>query len=91
MPRKTYQACLLALLLVAIVLAAQCHCCGELNSQILVSHVCPICSTVSSLVVTQSPGITLVPALTWVTLVPLVVFDLSATPHTTSPRAPPLL
>src|ERR1700730_15028135 len=91
MPHKTYQACLLALLLVAVVLAAQWHCCGEPNSQILVSHVCPICSAVSSLVVTQSPGITMVPALNWVKLLPLVVFDLSATPRTTSPRAPPLL
>src|ERR1700693_3135626 len=45
MPGKAKQVYFLALLLVAVVVAAQLHCCVELNSNTLDSHVCPICSS----------------------------------------------
>ena len=91
MPVKTKHAYLLALLLVAVVLAAQLHCCcGELNANILDSHVCPICPSAGAAIATPSPNLAMAPAMNRLEvfritpLVPVVVL------RNIAPRAPPV-
>ena len=85
------KARLCALLLGIIFLAAQFHFCADLTVTPSASHLCPICSTVGSVVATQTPSVAMVPVLNRLEVTPLVVFDLSAVPRATSPRAPPAL
>jgi hypothetical protein len=79
----------LALLFGIIFLAAQLHCCVDLNSRTLDSHVCPICSATGAAIVTASPIIALVPAINRLEVfvvpatVPVVVL------RNVGPRAPP--
>ncbi len=54
MPVKTKCVYILALLLAVIFLAAQLHCCVELNSVSAGSHACPICAAAGSVIVTPS-------------------------------------
>jgi hypothetical protein len=88
---KTQRIRVLALLLGVIFLGAQFHFCADLTVTPSAWHICPICSTVGSLVATQTPSIAMVPVLNRLEVTPLVVFDLSAAPRATSPRAPPAL
>jgi len=79
----------LALLLGVVFLAAQLHCCVDLNSRTLDSHVCPICSTAGAAIATPSLTIATVPAINR-----LEVFVVTATvpvvvPRNVGPRAPP--
>jgi len=79
----------LALLLGVVFLAAQLHCCVDLNSRTLDSHVCPICSTAGAAIATPSLTIATVPAINRLEVfvvtdtVPVVV------PRNVGPRAPP--
>jgi hypothetical protein len=88
---KTQRLRTLAILFAIVFLGAQFHSCADPNSTPFTSHICPICSTVGSVVATQSPGIAIVPVLNRLEVDPLVVFDLSAAPRATCPRAPPAL
>jgi hypothetical protein len=88
---KAQRIRVLAFLLGIVFLGAQFHFCADLTATPSVSHLCPICSTVGSLVATQTPSIAMVPVLNRLEVTPLVVFDLSAAPRATSPRAPPAL
>jgi hypothetical protein len=91
MPGKKQRLRTLAFLLGIVFLGAQFHFCADLTSTPLASHICPICSTVGSVVATQAPGVAMVPVVNRLEVAPLVVFDLSAAPRATSPRAPPAL
>jgi hypothetical protein len=79
----------LALLLGIVFLAAQLHCCVDLNSRTVDSHVCPICSATGTAIPTASLIIAMVPAINR-----LEVFVVTATVtvvvlHNVGPRAPP--
>jgi len=82
-------AFILAALLAGILFGAQLHCCVDLNSQALDSHLCPICSVAGSAIVATAPHVEMVPAINRLeefcvsTAVPLVV------PRSIAPRAPP--
>src|SRR5258708_5606927 len=54
MPEKSKRFLFLALLLGGTLLAAQLHCCVDLNSPSLDSHVCPLCSAAGTAVQTSS-------------------------------------
>src|SRR3989440_7704518 len=85
------QTCLLILLFGAVFLASQLHYCCELTVTPSASHVCPLCSTASSVVTTQSPAIAMVPVTNRLELTPLVILASSEDPPAASPRAPPAL
>ena len=80
----------LAALLASVLFGAQLHCCLDLSSQTIDSHVCPVCSVAGSAVLTASLAVELAPAInrlenfTVVAAVPLVV------PRSIAPRAPPV-
>lgn len=83
------QAKILALLLGIIFLVAQLHCCVDLNSRTVDSHVCPICSATGAAIATASLILAMVPAINrlvifvMTTTVPVVVL------RSVGPRAPP--
>ncbi|HET7106015.1 MAG TPA: hypothetical protein VFI38_04335 [Candidatus Acidoferrum sp.] len=89
MPAKSKRFFFVALLLGGLLLAGQLHCCVDLNSRSLDSHVCPICSAAGtalptpSLVVEMAPSVDRVEVSGVVVSVPLVV------PRSIAPRAPP--
>ena len=91
MPEKSRRFFFLALLLGGILLAAQLHCCVDLNSRALDSHVCPICSAAGTAIAPPSLGVEMAPAINRLEIsgmptgVPLVV------PRSIAPRAPPAL
>jgi hypothetical protein len=91
MQAKTHRIRILALLLGIIFLGAQFHFCTDLTSAPSASHICPICSTAGSVVVTQSPSIVIVPVTGQLVAAPEVVSVFSVVPRATSPRAPPVL
>ena len=82
-------AFVLAALLASVLFGAQLHCCLDLNSQTLDSHLCPICSVAGSAIVTAAPHVEMAPAVNRLeefrvsTVVPPVV------PRDIAPRAPP--
>jgi hypothetical protein len=86
---NTQRIRVLALLLGIVFLGAQFHFCADLTATPSASHICPICSTVGSVVATQTPSIAIVPVLDRLEVTPLVVSVFSAVPRATSPRAPP--
>ena len=91
MQAKTKRIRILALLLGVIFLGAQFHFCTDLTATPSASHICPVCSTVGSVVATQSPVIAIVPATNRLEVAPTVVSVSSAVPRAASPRAPPAL
>ncbi len=91
MPVWTDRARILVLLLGIIFLAAQFHFCADLTVTSSASHFCPTCSTVGSVVATQTPGIAMMPITDRLELPLLVASVFSAVPRATSPRAPPSL
>ncbi len=82
---------ILALLLGVIFLGAQFHFCADLTAAPSASHICPLCSTVASVVATQSPVIAIVPVMNRLEVALSIVSISSAVPCATSPRAPPAL
>jgi len=82
-------ALLLAALLASVLFGAQLHCCLDLTSQSIDSHVCPICSVAGAAIVTSSPTMEMAPAINRLedfsapAIVSLVV------PRDIAPRAPP--
>ena len=86
---KTKRVYFLALLLGAVFLAAQLHCCVDIHSRTMDSHVCPICSTAGTAIATPSLVLEMVPVtnrlevFAVVAVVPVVVF------RNVAPRAPP--
>jgi hypothetical protein len=89
MPAKTKRVYVLALLLGVVFLAAQLHCCLELNSGTLDSHLCPICSTTGSAVAAPSLTMAMVPAINRLEVLPVVATVLVVVLRNITPRAPP--
>jgi hypothetical protein len=89
MPRKTRRIYFLVLLLGFVFLAAQLHCCLELNSRAMDSHACPICSTAGTAITTPFLVMEMMPSMHRLEVsgvmatVPAVVF------RNVAPRAPP--
>jgi hypothetical protein len=89
MPGKAKRFYFLAFLLVAVVVAAQLHCCVELNSDTLDSHVCPICSSAGVAIAAPAVNMAIVPAsyrLEISSATPIVSIVVL---RNTAPRAPP--
>jgi len=89
MPGKTRYVYFLALLLAGIFLAAQLHCCVDLNPSALDSHVCPICSTTGIAVATPSLVLALVPAINRLETPPVLAAVSVVVFRNVAPRAPP--
>ncbi len=90
MPRNSKRAFFLVLLLGIVFLAAQMHCCLELNSRTMDSHFCPICSTAGSAISTPSPIIAMVPSVDRVEVVGITITVPPVVLRSIAPRAPPL-
>jgi hypothetical protein len=89
MPSKSKQVYFLFLLLGAILLTAQLHCCVELNSRMIDSHVCPICSIAGTAVPTPSLIVEMAPAINRLEVSGVVVSVPLVVPRSIAPRAPP--
>ena len=88
---RTHRIRIFALLLGAIFLEAQFHFCTDMTAAPSASHICPVCSTAGSIVLTQSPVIAVVPVSNRLEVAPTLVSVSSAVPRAPSPRAPPAL
>lgn len=90
MPNRPTRAYVLAILLGIIFLAAQMHCCVDMNSGVMSSHICPICSAAGSAVATPTVMMATLHATSrledtgTVRTVPIIEM------RNVSPRAPPL-
>jgi hypothetical protein len=89
MAEKSKQFFCLALLLGSILFAAQLHCCVDLNSRSLDSHVCPICSATGIAIATPSPMVEMVPSINQLEISGVVVSVPVVVPRSIAPRAPP--
>ena len=89
MPGKTKRIYFLALLFGGIFLAAQLHCCVDLNSKTVDSHVCPICSTVGTAIATPSLIMAMAPAINRLEVFGLLAPVLVVVFRNVTPRAPP--
>jgi hypothetical protein len=89
MPEKSKRFFFLALLLGGLRLAAQLHCCVDLNSPSLDSHVCPICSSAGTAVPTSSLIVEMAPAINRLEVSGVVVSAPLVVPRSIAPRAPP--
>ena len=87
---KSKRIYFLALLLGIVFLAAQLHCCLELNSRTVDSHFCPVCSTAGSAIATPSPDIAIVPSVDRVELAGVTVTISPVVLRSIAPRAPPV-
>ena len=86
---KSKQVYFLFLLLGAILLTAQLHCCVELNSRMIDSHVCPICSAAGTAVPTTSLIVEMAPAINRLEVSGVLVSVPLVVPRSIAPRAPP--
>ena len=89
MPEKSKRFFFLALLLGGILLVAQLHCCVDLNSRSLDSHVCPICSAAGAAVPTPSLIVEMAPAINRLEVSGVTVSVALVVPRSIAPRAPP--
>jgi hypothetical protein len=89
MPRYSKQVCFLIILLGGILLAGQLHCCVDLTSRSLDSHVCPICSATGTAIQTPSLIVEMAPAIDRMNIAGVVVFVPLVAPRSIAPRAPP--
>ena len=90
MGKRPKLAFLLAALLAGVVFGAQLHCCLDLSSQSIDSHVCPICSVAGAAIVTSSLTMETAPGINRLEDFSLPVLVSSAVPRDIAPRAPPL-
>ena len=83
------QVYVLALLLAVVFLAAQLHCCVDLNARIMDTHVCPVCHTLGAAIATCAVLIAMAGAIQrlelFVSLQPLLLVIF----RNITPRAPP--
>ena len=79
-----------AILLGIIFLAAQMHCCVDINSGVMSSHICPICSAAGSAVATPAVTMTMVPAVNRLEVVGIATAVPVVELRNVSSRAPPL-
>lgn len=90
MPNQSKRVYLLALLLVSVLFAAQLHCCVDLSSPTIDSHVCPICSAAGAAIATTSLVIELAPAVNPLEVSGTVKSVSLEVPRSIAPRAPPI-
>lgn len=81
---------LLAALLASVLFGAQLHCCLDLSSQSMDSHVCPICSVAGAAIVTSSLTIEMAPAINRLEDFSAPAIVSVIVPRDIAPRAPPL-
>ena len=79
----------LALFLAIIFIAGQLHFCADLSAAPASSHLCPVCSAAASVIVAQSPAITLMPASNRLESIVPRLSDSTDIYRSISPRAPP--
>jgi hypothetical protein len=89
MSEKSKQFFCLTLLLGSLLVAAQLHCCVDLNSRSLDSHVCPICSVAGTAVPTPSLIVEMAPAINRLEVSGVTVFVSLVVLRSIAPRAPP--
>lgn len=80
---------ILSLLLALIFLGAQFHYCADLSSAPSGSHVCPLCSTVGSVVTPSSPSLTFTAVMNRLEVLAVPAALSPEIPHAVAPRAPP--
>jgi hypothetical protein len=80
---------ILALFLGFVFLAAQLHCCVELNSRTADSHICPICSAAGTVVATPALLLAMVPAINRLEIVGETAKESTVVFRNVGPRAPP--
>lgn len=90
MPRNSKRLYFLVLLLGMVFLAAQLHCCLEMNSRTLDSHFCPICSTAGSAIATLSPILVHAPSINRIEVAGVTVTLPTVVLRNIAPRAPPI-
>jgi hypothetical protein len=81
---------LLALFLVSVLFAAQLHCCVDLNSRGIDSHVCPICSATGTAIATASLIVDTAPTADRLEIFGQMTPVFAVVPRSIAPRAPPL-
>src|SRR5260370_24436894 len=91
MQTESWRIRILVLLLGVAFLGAQFHFCTDLTAAPSASHICPVCSTAGSVVVTHSPDVAVVPVTNRLEVATLVVLVSSAVPRAIAPRPPPVL
>ena len=89
MPGKTKRIYFLTLLLGVVFLAAKLHCCVELNSRTMDSHVCPICSSAGTALAPPSLIMAMVPAINRLEVVSVMPTVLVVVLCNVTLRAPP--
>ena len=89
MQRYTHPLRIIVLLLGVIFLAAQFHSCVDLTSGPPNSHLCPICSTTGSALLTPSATFVITSAVCRLVVLAVVAPIFFSMPRLISPRAPP--
>jgi len=89
MNSKAQRIRLLALLIGVVFLGAQFHFCADSSASPSGSHVCPVCSVLSSALAASSPSTAVMPVLGRLEIAPVVASVFSGAPRAVSPRAPP--
>jgi hypothetical protein len=90
MPHKSKCVYFMVLLLGIVFLAAQLHCCLELNSRTMDSHFCPICSAAGAVISAPSPIVAIVPAIDRVEMAGITVTVPTVVLRSIAPRPPPV-
>jgi len=80
----------MAVLLAIVFFAAQMHCCVDMNSGVMSTHICPICSVAASAVATPTLFMTMIPAINRLEVVGVATSVPVVEMRNDSPRAPPL-
>ncbi|HKM67569.1 MAG TPA: hypothetical protein VJX70_10420 [Candidatus Acidoferrum sp.] len=89
-PGQSKRVYVLALLLVSVLFAAQLHCCVDLNSPTIDSHVCPLCSAAGTAIATPSLIVEMAPAVNRLEISGAVTPITLVVPRSIAPRAPPI-
>jgi hypothetical protein len=89
MAHQTKRLSLVALFLGAVFLATQLHCCVDLNSATMDSHICPICSTTGTALASPALIMALVPAINRLELFGVMALVSVVILCNVAPRAPP--
>lgn len=89
MRKRSELTLLLAMILASLLFGAQLHCCVDLSSQSLDSHVCPICSAAGSAIVAATPAIEMAPAINRLEEFGVVIAIPLVVPQGIAPRGPP--
>lgn len=89
MPGKSKRVYFLALFLVGVLLGAQMHCCLDLSSRTMDSHLCPICSTTGTAIATPSVILAMAPAINRLEVAGVKAVFVVVVLRNVAPRAPP--